>query len=95
MYGSLSQLYRQLLKLPFYSFRRDIITKNKLRYRDTKYNLCELQGAKYYILSNTYKKVVEVFELLSAKIKPKHNTHLYLTTKCTINFDVLNLWQSM
>ena len=53
MYHSLWQLVSRPLKLPFYSFRRDIITKNKLRYRHTKYNLYELQGVKYYILSNT------------------------------------------
>ena len=40
--------------------------KTKLGYGDTKYNLYELQGAKYYILSNTDKKVVGVFELLNA-----------------------------
>lgn len=95
MYHSLWQLVSRLLKLPSYSFRRDTITKNKLRYRDTKYNLYELQGVKYYILSNTYKKVVEIFELLNAKYKPKLDNHFLLSTECTIDFDVFNLWQSM
>ena len=69
--------------------------KTKLRDRNTKYNLYELQGVKYYILSNTDKKVVEVFELLNGKYKSKHDTHFQLTTECAIDFEVFNLWQSM
>ena len=37
--------------------------KTKLRDRNTKYNLYEMQGVRFYILSDTEKKVVEVFEL--------------------------------
>ena len=41
--------------------------KTKLRDRNTKYNLYELQGVKYYIIADTEKKTVEVFELVNGK----------------------------
>jgi Uma2 family endonuclease len=69
--------------------------KTKLRDRNTKYNLYELQGVKYYIISDTEKKSVEVFELLNGKYVAKTDLQFQLTSDCVIYFDVFNLWQSM
>ena len=67
----------------------------KLRDRNTKYNLYELQGVKYYIIADTDKKTVEAFELKGKKYIPKKDTAFKLTQKCTIDFDIYSLWESM
>ena len=69
--------------------------KTKLRDRNTKYNLYELQGVKYYLIADTEKKSVEVFELLNGKYAPKNDISFQLTPECIIDFDVFGLWQSM
>jgi Uma2 family endonuclease len=69
--------------------------KTKLRDRNTKYNLYEMQGVHYYILSDTEKKSVEVFELLNGKYTEKNDIKFQLTPECAIDFDVFGLWQSM
>ena len=67
----------------------------KLRDRNTKYNLYQMQGVKYYIIADTEKKTVEVFELAGNSYSQKINSTFQLTTECTIDFDVYNLWLSM
>ncbi|MBC7887992.1 MAG: Uma2 family endonuclease [Ferruginibacter sp.] len=69
--------------------------KTQLRDRNTKYNLYELQGVKYYLISDTEKRSVEVFELLNGKYVPKNDTKFQLTPECIIEFDVFSLWQLM
>jgi Uma2 family endonuclease len=69
--------------------------KTKLRDRNTKYNLYELQGVKYYLLADTEKKLVEVFELKEGKYVPMHETYFRLTDECILNLDVFNIWQLM
>jgi Uma2 family endonuclease len=69
--------------------------KTKLRDRNTKYNLYELQGVRYYLIADTEKKLVEVFELTNGKYAPKHETYFRLTDECMINLDVFNIWQLM
>ena len=67
----------------------------KLRDRNTKYNLYQLQGVKYYIIADTEKKIVEVFEMTGNSYLQKTNNTFYFTTECSIDFDVYNLWLSM
>jgi Uma2 family endonuclease len=67
----------------------------KLRDRNTKYNLYEMKGVKYYIISNTETKSVEVFELVAGKYTLKTNTQFSLIENCQINFDVYTIWQLM
>ena len=69
--------------------------KTKLRDRNTKYNLYELQGVQYYIIADNDKKLVEVFELLNGKYSPKTDIHFQLTTECFLDLDVYNLYNSM
>ena len=49
----------------------------------------------FYILSDTEKKVVEVFGLSEGKYKQKNDTNFRLTPQSNIELDVFNLWQSM
>ena len=67
----------------------------KLRDRNTKYKLYEMKSVKYYVISNTENKTVEVFELVSGRYNTKTDTHFQLTETCQIDFDIYNLWQSM
>ncbi|MEJ7589231.1 MAG: Uma2 family endonuclease [Ferruginibacter sp.] len=69
--------------------------KTKLRDRNTKYNLYEIQGVKYYVVTDTEKRSVEVYELLNGKYNLKNDTQFQLTPECVIEFDVFTLWQSM
>lgn len=69
--------------------------KTKLRDRNTKYNLYELQGVRYYIIADTEKKTVEVFELISGKYIEKNDNQFQLTAECVIDLDVFNIWHLM
>ncbi len=69
--------------------------KTKLRDRNIKYNLYELQGVKYYIIADTENKVVEVFELINGKYIVKNDIPFQLTPGCVIHLDVFGLWASM
>jgi Uma2 family endonuclease len=60
----------------------------KLRDRNTKYNLYELKGVKYYFIIDTDKKKADIFELKGKKYVPKKDTKFNLTSKCFIDFDI-------
>ena len=67
----------------------------KLRDRNTKYNLYEMKGVKFYIISNTETKTIEVFELVSDKYISKTDITFQFTESCRIDFDVYSIWKSM
>lgn len=67
----------------------------KLRDRNTKYNLYEMKGVKYYVISNTETKTVDVFELVSGSYKPKSDFAFHLTEGCRMDLDVYTIWESM
>ncbi len=67
----------------------------KPRDRNTKYNLYELKGVKYYLIADTDMKTMEAFKLNENKYIPKNDTTFKLTDSCIIDFDVFSLWQSM
>ena len=60
--------------------------------RNTKFHLHEMCGVKYYIIADTQKKSVEVFELTDNKYKQTDTTTFVLTRDCSISLDVFNLW---
>ena len=59
--------------------------------RNTKYNLYEMCGVKYYIIADPEKKSVEVFELIDNKYRSTLTTTFILTSQCKIELDVFNL----
>lgn len=67
----------------------------KLRDRNTKYNLYEMKGVKYYIISDTETKTTEVFELVSGKYQSKQGSNFQLSENCQVNMDVPSMWNSM
>ena len=67
----------------------------KLRDRNTKYNLYEYEGVKYYIIFDGEKKTVEAFELKGKKYIAKKDSNFRLTLKCAIDFDIRSIWESM
>ena len=69
--------------------------KTRLRDRNTKYNLYELQGDKYYLLADREKKSVGVFELLERKYAPKTDMQIKLSPECAIDLNIYSIWQSM
>lgn len=64
----------------------------RLKDRNTKFNLYEMCGVKYYIISDAEKKSVEVFELTDNKYLQTTTTDFILTPQCSIQLDVFNLW---
>ena len=64
----------------------------RMKDRNTKYNLYEMCGVKYYIIADPEKKSVEVFELIDNKYKSTLTTTFILTPHCSIELDVFNLW---
>lgn len=64
----------------------------RMKDRNTKYNLYEMCGVKYYIIADPEKKSVEVFELIDNKYKSTLTTTFILTPQCSIELDVFNLW---
>ena len=70
-------------------------TSTKLRDRNTKYKLYEMKGVKFYIISNTETKTLEVFELVAGKYLPKTDVNFKLTGNCQIDFDVFSIWKLM
>ena len=69
--------------------------KTKLRDRNTKYNLYETQGVRYYILADTEKRSVNVFQLNKKKYVPKNDTYFQLTPEYNIDLDVSTIWELM
>ena len=70
-------------------------SSTKLRDRNTKYKLYEMKGVKYYVISDTEKKTVDVFELVLGKYVAKTDIQFKLSGGCKINFDITSLWQLM
>ena len=63
----------------------------RLRDRNTKFNLYEMYGVKYFIIADCDKKTTEIFELIDNKYKQTCTKNFRLTETCTINFDAFNL----
>ena len=64
----------------------------RLRDRNTKYNLYEMYGVKYYIIADCDKKTLEIFELTDNKYKQTYTKQFNLTSTCSINFDIPSLF---
>ncbi len=64
----------------------------RLRDRNTKYNLYEMYGVKYYIIADCDKETIEIFELTHNKYKQTDTKQFNLTPTCSINFDVFGLF---
>mgnify|MGYP000238074135 FL=1 len=64
----------------------------RMKDRNTKYNLYEMCGVKYYIIADPEKKSVEVFELVDNKYKNTLTTTFILTPQCSIELNVFDLW---
>ena len=64
----------------------------RLRDRNTKFNLYEMYGVKYFIIADCDKKTTEIFELIDNKYKQTGTKIFNLTENCSINFDAFDLF---
>ena len=64
----------------------------RIRDRNTKYNLYQMYGVKYYIIADCDKETIEIFELTDNKYKQTDTKQFNLTPTCSINFDVFVLF---
>lgn len=65
----------------------------RLRDRNTKYKLYAMCGVKYYLIADTDKKIIEVFELWNNGYKQSNLSSFVLNDICKIEANVFNLWE--
>jgi Uma2 family endonuclease len=64
----------------------------RLRDRNTKFNLYEICGVKYFIIADCDKETVEVFELTNNKYREITTNQFNLGTDCSFHFDALSVF---
>lgn len=64
----------------------------RLKDRNTKSDLYEMNEVKYFIIGDYDKKTTEIFELIDNKYKETGIKRFLLTKTCDINFDAFNLF---
>lgn len=64
----------------------------RMRDRNTKFSLYEMNGVKYYLIADCDTKKVEVFELIDNKYKQTDTTNFQLTPSCSIPFNAQSLF---
>jgi Uma2 family endonuclease len=65
----------------------------KMKDRNTKFRLYESAGVKYYLIADTEKETVEIFELIENQYKQNDTLQLFqLTNSCSIEINTTNLW---
>ena len=89
------------IKKPFLDFSPALIVEvlsksTALRDRNTKYSLYEDQGVKYYLIVDTEREIIEVYDLMDSKyVLRKSETHLYdfqFEDDCSITVDFSDIW---
>jgi Uma2 family endonuclease len=71
-------------------FGREIFSKStQLKDRNTKFNLYEFCGVKYYLMADPDAKSAEIYELIDNKYKQiSAPFHFKLNESCSIDFDL-------
>ena len=65
----------------------------RMKDRNTKFRLYESMGVKYYLIVDTEKETVEIFELKDNQYKQNDTLQLFqLTNQCKIELNTTNLW---
>lgn len=63
-----------------------------LKDRNTKFNLYQAYGVRYYLIADIGKRLVEIFQLQNNLYQEKNDlTEFNLTRNCTVNFSVQQL----
>jgi Uma2 family endonuclease len=63
-----------------------------LKDRNTKFNLYQSYGVKYYLIANLSKKEIDFFSLENNQYKQQSNiTNFQLTGNCSIDIDILSI----
>jgi len=64
-----------------------------LKDRNTKFNLYQVYGVRYYIIADIGKKVAEIFELKNNRYQQVQDLSTFALTKdCTVEFSIQNLF---
>ena len=63
-----------------------------LKDRHTKYELYQQQGVKYYLIVDTDKKQIEIFQLINKEYRPSPENTFILADGCTISPDFSNVF---
>jgi Uma2 family endonuclease len=68
-------------------------TSTRMRDRNTKFTLYEMNGVKYYLIADSDKKDIEIYQLVNNKYQQNTTTLFQLGVECTIRIDHAILWK--
>lgn len=65
---------------------------SRMRDRNTKFSLHEMCGVKYYLIADTDKTTIEIYQLINNKYSQINDATFQLTADCTIKIETGNLF---
>jgi Uma2 family endonuclease len=71
-----------------------ISQSSRMRDRNTKFTLYEMCGVKYYLVADTDKESIEIYQLINNKYEQIQAEQFQLTEKCSVEIDLRNIWQT-
>lgn len=63
-----------------------------LKDRNTKFNLYQAYGIRYYLIANVEKKEIEIFQLKDNRYQQTEFTQFQLTSECVVEADIKNIF---
>lgn len=65
---------------------------SRMRDRNTKFTLYEMCGVNYYLIADTDKNSVEIFQLINNKYQQINNNIYTFNSNCNIELDLTGIW---
>lgn len=65
---------------------------SRMRDRNTKFSLYEMCGVKYYLIADTDKESIEIYQLINNKYSQVNTASFQLTAECNIELDLSDLF---
>jgi Uma2 family endonuclease len=65
---------------------------SRMRDRNTKFTLYEMCGVNYYLIADTDKNSIEIFQLRNNKYQQITDTTFTLTNNCILELDLTGIW---
>jgi len=88
------------IKKPYLDFPPELVAEilspsTALRDRNTKYQIYEQQGVKYYLIVDVDKKIIEVYELINGKytLQSHSDDFVFNLSECSITAELKNIWE--
>lgn len=66
-----------------------------LKDRNTKFNLYQAYGVRYYLIANPEKTEIEIFQLTDNRYKQTDTAQFQLTSKCSVEVQLKNIFDAI